>query len=224
VDSKRNIIKTIISTTYWQYPQKANRPFPWAVILIAFLFFIMAFLTPVHLQAAHTIHQGSDVEIQGDYAYVAVTGTSHSARDIIWMTPPLPELPSGLRVIDISDPDSPEIVGVIDYSNSGILCLTVEGDLAYLSYSGGEGVKIIDISDPEDPDIEGTIRNVYAREIVVSDGYAYIADPELGLVIFDVSVPTKPERTARLNLKGDVEDISVQGNFAYLTFEYEGYP
>jgi len=180
----------------------------------------MALLAPAPLRAAYTIHQGSDVEIQGDYAYVAVTGTSNSS--VTYITSPPPELPSGLRVIDISDPSAPKIVGGLDYSNSGILCLTVEGNFAYLAYSGGEGVKIIDISDPEKPKIVGTIKNVYAREMVVIDGYAYIADPELGLVIVDVSAPAAPVRTARLNLNGEVVDISVQGIFAYLTFD--GFP
>jgi len=219
MDNERNSKKIIVSTITRQYSQKASRSLFWVSIFILFQFFIMAFLSPAHLRAAYTIHQGSDVEIQGDYAYVAVTGTSHSASDVIWRTPPPPELPSGLRVIDISDPDSPDIVGGLNYSNSGILCLKVDGDLAYLSYSGSGGVKIIDISDPETPEIIGTIKNVYAREMVVSDGYAYIADPELGLVIYDVSNSAAPVRAARLNLKGSVEDIAVQGDFAYLTYD-----
>jgi len=219
MDHKKDTKKTIVSAISCQYQQKTNRHFHWTIAFIAFQFFIMAFLSPAHLQAAYTIHQGSDVEIQGDYAYVAVTGTSHSATDVIYLTPPPPELPSGLRVIDISDPDSPEIVGGLNYSNSGILCLKVDGDLVYLSYSGSGGVKIIDISNPEAPKIIGTIKNVYAREMVIRDGYAYIADPELGLVIYDVSESTAPVKAARLNLKGSVEDIAVQGNFAYLTYD-----
>ncbi|MGA1791569.1 MAG: LVIVD repeat-containing protein [bacterium] len=224
MDNEKNIGKRIGSTITRQYAQKTNRAFHWTIAFITFQFFIMAFLSPAHLRAAYTIHQGSDVEIQGDYAYVAVTGTSHSATDVIWMRPPPPELPSGLRVIDISDPDSPEIVGGLNYSNSGILCLKVDGDLAYLSYSGSAGVKIINISDPEDPEIIGTIKNVYAREMVIRDGYAYIADPDLGLVIYDVSDSASPVRTARLNLNGTVEDIAVQGDFAYLTFDDDDYP
>ncbi|MGA1842538.1 MAG: LVIVD repeat-containing protein [bacterium] len=222
--SEKNINRTIISTIHLQYTQEANRLFPWVVIFIAFLFSIMAFVTPTHLQAAYTMHFGTAVVMQGDYAYVAVTGTSHSATDVIYMTPPGPELPSGLRVIDISDPDSPEIVGGLDYSNSGMLSIAVEGDLVYLAYSGTEGVKIIDISNPEKPKIIGTIKNVYAREMVVRDSYAYIADPYSGLVIFDVSNSSSPVRAARLNLNGTVEDIAVQGDYAYLTFEDDDYP
>lgn len=224
MDNERTSRIRIGSTISRQYAQKTNRFFHWTIAFITFQFFIMAFLSPAHLRAAYTIHQGTDVEIQGDYAYVAVTGTSRSATDVIYLTPPPAELPSGLRVIDISDPDSPEIVGGLNYANSGILCLTVDGDLAYLSYSGSGGVKIIDISDPEAPEIIGTIKNVYAREIVVRDDYAYIADPDVGLVIYDVSDPDTPERTARLNLNGSVEDIAVQGNYAYLTFDDDDYP
>lgn len=50
-----------------------------------------------------------------------------------------------LRVIDISNPNSPEIVGGLNYSNFGILCLTIEDNLVYLSYCRAEGIKIIDI-------------------------------------------------------------------------------
>jgi len=213
-----NTRKTMVITVFGRYPQRADRALSRAAIFIAFQLIIMIFLIPAHLRAAYTIHQGTDVEIRGDYAYVAVTGTSHSATDVIYTTPPPPELPSGLRVIDISVPDSPEIVGGLDYSNSGILCLTVDGDLAYLAYSGSEGVKIIDISNPEKPKVIGTIKNVYAREIVVGDGYAYIADPESGLVIYDVSAPAAPVRAARLALNGAAGDMAVQGDFAYLAF------
>jgi len=219
IDNKNKKI-SIPSIDSPRSPHNANPHPPLAIILI--VFFILAF--PAALWAAYTLHQGTDVEIRGDYAYVAVTGTSHSASDVIYMTPPPPELPSGLRVIDISDPSLPEIVGGLDYSNSGILCLTVDGDLAYLAYSGSEGVKIIDISAPEKPKILGTIKNVYAREIVVRTGYAYIADPESGLVIYDVSVPASPVRTARLTLNGAVGDIAVQGDFAYLTFANNDLP
>lgn len=218
--SRNNSEITISSTKSSHYTQKIDLHLPWAFKLMAFQVFIMAFfLSPFPLHAAYTMYQGTDVEIQGNYAYVAVTGASHSATDVIFISPPGPDLPSGLRVIDISDPDSPEIVGGLNYSNSGILCLTVAGDLAYLAYSGTEGVKIIDISDPKTPEIIGTIKNVYAMEIVIRNGYAYIADPELGLVIYDVSDPAAPVKAASLSLNGSAQDIAVQGNFAYLSFE-----
>ena len=205
-NNKNNDRKVDISIIPRQGSSKANPPFPWAITYFVFLFYIMIFLLPARLEASYDLGINTDVEVRGNYAYVAVTGTATGQS-------------SGLRVIDISDPESPEIVGGLNYSNSGILCLTVDGDLAYLAYSGVEGVKIIDISDPEDPEIIGTIKSVYATEIVISNDFAYIADPELGLVIVDVSDPDSPIRVTRLNLEGRLVDIAVQGDFAYLTFQ-----
>lgn len=148
-------------------------------------------------------NQAYDVAVQGNYAYVA-TGAS------------------GLRVVDISDPDSPHEVGICN-TCSFTYCVTVEEDLAYLVAGGG--LRIIDISDPARPlelgfyDTPGG-----AEDVVVSDIYAYVAckrnifrREDGGLCIIDIADPEDPHEigffTGELM---DIHSVAVSGNYAYL--------
>ena len=92
------------------------------------------------------------VAVSGDYAYVA-------------------DVYSGLQVIDIGTPGSPEIVGSIDTPGYA-WGVAVSGDYAYVAdYSSG--LQVIDISTPGSPVIVGSIDTPgRARGVAVSGDYA----------------------------------------------------
>lgn len=52
--------------------------------------------------------------------------------------------------------------------------------------------------------------------------YAYVADPSLGLRVFDVSDPASPTQVSTLAVGGSARDVAVQGDYAYLVSEFEG--
>ncbi|MDP8206099.1 MAG: T9SS type A sorting domain-containing protein [Candidatus Electryonea clarkiae] len=112
-----------------------------------------------------------DAAASGDYVYLA-TGLS------------------GLRVIDISDPENPaEIACHTLNGNTGKV--TLVGDYLYLT---DNGLQVVDVSDPEDPDWVGEILEdevIYSFDI--EDNYLYTALGDSGYKIFNISDPTDPE-------------------------------
>jgi len=104
--------------------------------------------------------------------------------------------------------------------------LTLEGDLAYVA-DGRSGLRIIDVSNPAWPvELGGTSTfEGYAKTVVVSEGYAYVADEfgsgAFGFHIFDVSDPTTPVEVAAVRPRG-AEDIILDGTVAYLAAQYAG--
>jgi hypothetical protein len=104
--------------------------------------------------------------------------------------------------------------------------ITLEGDLAYVA-DGRGGLRIIDVSNPAWPvEIGGTSTfEGLAKAVVVSEGYAYVADEfgsgAFGFHIFDVSDPTTPVEVAAVRPRG-AEDVIVDGAVAYLAAQYAG--
>ncbi len=63
---------------------------------------------------------------------------------------------SGLRVIDISDPASPQIIGSVETPGSA-RSVTISGGKAFLATWSG-GLQVIDISDPAAPQVIGSVK------------------------------------------------------------------
>lgn len=96
-----------------------------------------------------------DIEIAGDYAYLADGGVG------------------GLRVLDISAPWSTYCAGY--YDTDGTACgVDIEGDWAYVA-DGTAGLVVIDISNPVSPVYVSECNTPgYARDVTVDGNYAYI--------------------------------------------------
>jgi hypothetical protein len=58
--------------------------------------------------------------------------------------------------------------------------------------------------------------------IAVSGNYAYLADKEAGLLVYDVSVPTAPVRVAAVATPDAAEDVAVAGSYAYVADNMSG--
>ena len=155
-----------------------------------------------------------DVFVSGGYAYIA---DSHE----------------GLRIIDLSIPESLEEIGFCDPSGLPE-AVFVAGDFAYLAPCGEVwGLSIINISDPENPEAVGFYdmnESWYrAKDIVVSGRYAFIAgsNPEgifsdwlTCMFVIDISDPSNPVRRGSFGpLDSDSEDVSlsVSGNICFMS-------
>ena len=102
-----------------------------------------------------------DVAVKGNYAF----GTFG--------------IEGGFRIIDISNPSAPLLVGVIS-TLSDASSVTVAGDYAYIG--DGSGLHILNISDPTAPYEVGSYPG-YVGEIVLVGNTAFAASWDSGLVI-----------------------------------------
>ena len=140
-----------------------------------------------------------NVAVVGDYAYLAAEY-------------------SGLRVIDISNPQSPHEEGYCDTPGSagGV---AVAGNYAYVACSeyGNSSLRIIDVSDPQDPYETGYCGTAgWAYAVAVAGDYAYVADGDWGLRIINVSDPQNPFSEGYYNTPGRAYAVAVAGSYAYV--------
>ncbi len=140
---------------------------------------------------------GEECDIDGDYAYLA-GGT-------------------GCYIIDISDPANPVIVNTIR-TESFTRDVDVEDNYAYL-VSNTLGLQIIDVSDVTNYQKIAEYPG-YMQAIKVQDSVAYIGGG--GFTILDVSNPYTPILLGELYLSTSIQDIYIDGSFAYLATYHTG--
>ena len=140
------------------------------------------------------------VHVSGKYAYVA------KGR-------------SGLKILDISNFSSPEIVGSINNIGSADK-VYVYGDYAYVTVNSKEEfatsmLQVIDIRDPALPELAASIIAPGSIEYVSGD-YAYLSSGLLTVV--DISDPTSPEIVSSYDLPEKAYGVQVSGSYAYVTY------
>lgn len=125
----------------------------------------------------------------------------------------------GLVIADFSDPTQPEVIGTLDIGGVAF-DVYVEGHYAYVA-DNLNGLRIVDVSDPEAPVEVGSHRVRDLRAVEVQDGVAYLAVPNTGLVMLDVTEPSSPSgasvvpgtyATINLHLSGDYLYLSCHGH------------
>ena len=145
-------------------------------------------------------YRTNGVTISGNYAYVT-------------------NVFEGLKIIDISNPQSPKLIGSLN--TDGHACgVTISGNYAYVT-NVFEGLKIIDISNPQSPKLVGSLNTGYINGVTISGNYAYAAADLAGLKIIDISNPQNPELVSSLNTDGYARGVTVSGNYAYMA-DYGG--
>jgi hypothetical protein len=136
------------------------------------------------------------IDLSGNYAYVA-------------------DYPTGLQVIDISNPASPTLVGSWDTPGT-TLDVAVSGNYAYVA-DGQSGLQIIDISDPSSPTSAGSFDTTgYAYGVQVEGSYAYVADSGDGLQVIDISNPASPTLAGACSTGGSALGVYIDGDYAYV--------
>jgi len=137
---------------------------------------------PLELGSLDTPADASEVEVVGGLAYV---------MDDFPRSFPPEQVPSSLRVIDVSNPDVPVELGVLPHPrvrDRGDVA--VVGALAYVASSSG--LRVIDVSNPAAPFELGALETFRgATDVEVVDGLAYVASWS-GLRVIDVSNPAAP--------------------------------
>jgi hypothetical protein len=149
------------------------------------------------------------VEVRGNYAYVSA---------------------DGFRVIDLTDPAAPIVVGDIEGVRGGI-ALHDGGDLAFV-VSGHDGFRIIDISDPTDPLLAASsITPLNAAATVSSAGaQMFVGEyttmtwqrPNVGFHAYDISVPQSAPQLGSLETESGVYSIALNGDIGYAATSWGG--
>ena len=105
---------------------------------------------------------------------------------------------NGLRIVDISNPRLPTLVGTLDLIGP-TRSLVVDGSLVYTA-DGYFGFHVIDVSEPESPIVIGghdTGRE--AVDLAVAGSMVYVADSN-GLLVFDASDSSNIEQVATIDV------------------------
>lgn len=154
------------------------------------------------------------VAVSGNYAYVTSDDNSSVA------------------VIDISDPENPDIVKVVTGGESivdSLRMIVIEGDYAYVGMiSPNPGIGIIDITNPLTANFVGYILDpdllTTPARMQVAEGVVYMTDfSEDSLNIFNVSLPYSVNPIVPFDISdGDRETLSVKAEFVPGSCAYSG--
>ena len=138
-----------------------------------------------------------DVFVLGDYAYFS-------------------DYDHGLLVIDISDPENPEITDNWEPDHGYVVAVHVIGEIAY-ALDGARRIYSVDVSDPENVEQIGELQiPSAARDLYVSDGFAYIANYEHGLRIVDISNPRDMDEIGSCDTPTRALGVYISGDYAYI--------
>jgi len=206
--------------------------------------------SPVKISSLNNHAMG--IAVKGDYAYVAASPYSSGSLIVIDISNPhspvtlgsaaLPEgartvaveaghayvttLNDGLRVVDVSVPADPVVVG--HFSASGVTDVAVEHGSAFVCSSGG--LRIVDVTNPALPVQVGLYSEGSSAESVgVSGRYAYVGVDgwaSAGVHVIDISDPSEPFLVGLLgpaDKAGMAEQIRVVGDRVYTAHSTGGW-
>jgi hypothetical protein len=138
--------------------------------------------------------------VQGNYAYTASD--------------------SEFQIIDISNPANPARIFRKSYYN-GNPYIYVKGNYLYVKGMTQCALDIYNISNPHVPVKEGTYQAATELDIIsdmVVDGdFAYFTDKNVGLLVVDVSDPTRPKQVGHYTSFKGLERLYVEGDYIYCT-------
>jgi hypothetical protein len=147
-----------------------------------------------------------DVFIDGNYAYV-------TNQD------------EGLKVLNITDPTNPSTIGYYDTANIA-QSVFIDGDYAYIADYQGifpqyENFLILNITDPTNPTDLGNCTTIYAagdaaRDVVVSNNLAFVANNEGGLSVVNVTDPYNPFVISSRDTTGIASSLAIVDDYIYL--------
>lgn len=155
-----------------------------------------------HIVGSVDTYTAAGVSVVGNYAYLA------GVYDF--------------RVIDITDPTNPVLVGSLDHEDGMYYNISISGNYAYLTgrYFGNHvhaNIKIIDISNASNPVIAGSFTiNSEAHDVDVAGQYAYVAT-DSGLQVIDISDLNNLSVAGEITTVGDTTAIDVRGDYAYIS-------
>ncbi len=171
---------------------------------------------PYLISALETAGDAVDIEYQNGFVYLADFGANIDGIRIIDVSNPYSPVPAGsyainyalrikvsgdyaylisqgLKIVDVSDPENPDLVGVLSFSTTA-QHISVSGNYAYIIsefYMGPTYLNIVNISEPSGPALISDMIIPWSIEPAVNGDFLYLPSGE-GLKIIDVSDPGNP--------------------------------
>ncbi len=128
-----------------------------------------------------------------------------------------------LITLCLSDPELPvEIDRLVsgDICKNGITSFNNHLFIAEGEFDENLGISVFSIVDPSSPNRVGRFDSPsHGTDVYVTENLAYVA-VEKGLHSFDVADPFQPIHLGHLEDFGDIERVTVSGDYAYLTASY----
>jgi hypothetical protein len=184
--------------------------------------------------------EGCDVEVQGDYAYVVA---DNEGLRIVEITDPYNPTEVGVyenasclniavsgdyayltaycydnnaTIIDISDPTNPTMVSF--YHDANLWGITVSEDYAYVcGLSMGLRIFYVGAGTFAQQGVCNTPGS--AKDVAISENFAFVADGYGGLRVIDVSTPYDPFETGYYYTPDYTVAVAVNGDYAYVADE-----
>ncbi|MFW9923065.1 MAG: hypothetical protein ACFFDW_07220, partial [Candidatus Thorarchaeota archaeon] len=141
-----------------------------------------------------------DVQIQGNYAFVAAGS-------------------EGILSFDISDPTEPVLLDQDIYSApADYRSIEIKDTIAYIcDYGSGNGFYSYDISNPSDLKFLDNIYFSQATDSTIAGDVAYIADGSAGVYVLNISNPTNiPSSISFFDIFTNVTSVWAQGPLLYV--------
>lgn len=153
---------------------------------------LVSSFTPTPLSAITIPGYANNVDVAGDYAYVAAGS-------------------AGLVVVDVHDRSNPVIVATLDTPGNAD-DVRVVGTTAFVA-DGSSGLQIIDVSTPSNPSVVGSFDTPgEANDVVVRGTRVYVADGASGIQIIDVSNLSAPAAIGSVDTPGIAKGVDVSGD------------
>jgi len=125
----------------------------------------------------------------------------------------------GLRVVDVSDPSSPEPLAALafpDGEGGAEGKVHLESGYAFVA-DGASGLRILDVVDPLAPKALGRLADLDdARGVFTTNGFAYVADGQDGVALVEITDLRAPRLTSRLATAGPAGNVFVAEDWAYV--------
>jgi len=123
----------------------------------------------------------------------------------------------GLVVVDLKNPLQPQVASIVQLDDARASAV----QFRYLWVTDREGVKLFDVTNLREPVAvpEATVPLADARRLYLARTYAYVAAKGDGLVILDITNPSRPSIYRKETFDGrmnDVEDVVVASTNASL--------
>jgi hypothetical protein len=159
----------------------------------------------------------SDVAVEGNVAYLTITGDGGGVLPMDVSTPSNPDYASGLLptgyasvpciaadgdlvytctgstlgVVNVSDPSDLQRIGSVDMGSS-ITDIALRDDFVY-GTTTGDGVRVVDVLEPSDPrEAAFYDTGARARDVAVTSDRVYVADGSDGLYLLGNDVANRP--------------------------------
>ncbi|MCX6843796.1 MAG: hypothetical protein NTX53_16120, partial [candidate division WOR-3 bacterium] len=124
---------------------------------------------------------------------------------------------AGLAMFDVTNPESPMLMGVKMDSMNVAWGVAVSGNYAYITY-GSKELYIVDASRPESLKVAGELeypQPSYGYDVAVRDSFAFLA-ADAQFIIVNVAQPSYPNLVFQYRYPHDCRDVAVSGDYCYL--------